>query len=180
MESSPSYSYGKMFLEFSVPSPTANMEKVTVISEGLSKKSQRPTFQCLKVDDGQKADWYEAQSVMLRGGAWTLNIGESPKEGTECSLSQILDKGGVAPKYFLSSRACQGILNRAAKRGKPLPEVLKAVLTRQATQSVCDTEESARGRVGPLVQTNRNGTLSTSNDQTIFCIGHDERNGGCR
>lgn len=99
-ESSPNYSYGKMFLEFSVPSPTANMEKVTVISEGLFKKSQRPTFQCLKVDDGQKADWYEAQSVMLRGGAWTLNIGESPKEGTECSLSQILDKGGRCPEVL--------------------------------------------------------------------------------
>lgn len=148
-----------------------------VILKESSKKSRRPKFQFLQADDGQSPAWLEAEDVTCPGVAWTLNIGESPNVAIESSLSQILDKGGVAPKYFLSSRACQGILNRAAKRGKPLPEVLKAVLTRQATQPVCDTEESARG-VGPLVQTNRSGTLSTSNDQTIFCIGHDERNGG--
>ena len=39
-----------------------------------------------------------------------------------CSLAEILEPN-VAAKYFLSSRAARGILRRAAKRGKKLPEV---------------------------------------------------------
>ncbi|ORT99059.1 hypothetical protein D081_2238 [Anaerovibrio sp. JC8] len=35
-------------------------------------------------------------------------------------------------KYYLSQRACQGILRRAAARGKELPQVLKLALERQA------------------------------------------------
>ena len=36
------------------------------------------------------------------------------------------------PKYYLSTKACQGILNRAAKRGKDLPKELKEALIQQA------------------------------------------------
>ena len=38
----------------------------------------------------------------------------------------------VHPKYYLSPRACLGILRRASERGKQLPEVLKIALERQA------------------------------------------------
>ena len=47
------------------------------------------------------------------------------------TLSEVL-QSNVDPKYYLSSRACSGILNRAAARGKELPEVLKKALERQA------------------------------------------------
>ena len=43
------------------------------------------------------------------------------------SLASILEPQ-VEPKYFLSERACAGILRRAAKRGKKLPEPLEAAL----------------------------------------------------
>ena len=39
---------------------------------------------------------------------------------------------GVPEKYYLSPKACQGILLRASVRGKELPEVLKKALERQA------------------------------------------------
>lgn len=39
------------------------------------------------------------------------------------------------PKYSLSEKACLGILNRAARRGKELPKELKEALERQATPS---------------------------------------------
>jgi hypothetical protein len=45
----------------------------------------------------------------------------------------------VAPKYFLSPRACAGILRRAEKRGKKLPEHLEAAL-RAAAQDPILTE----------------------------------------
>ena len=37
--------------------------------------------------------------------------------------------------YYLSPKACQGILSRASKRGKELPQVLKAALERQAVSA---------------------------------------------
>jgi hypothetical protein len=48
-------------------------------------------------------------------------------------LSQILEDS-PHPKYSLSAKACQGILNRAAKRGKELPPELKAALEAQARE----------------------------------------------
>ena len=46
-------------------------------------------------------------------------------------LSQIL-MAGVPEKYYLSQKACLGILRRASERGKELPEVLQKALERQA------------------------------------------------
>ena len=71
-------------------------------------------------------------------GAWlgestTRNTGECPSVAVESRLSQILE-ATPHTKYCLSARACQGILNRAARRGKDLPEMLKAVLTRQSQE----------------------------------------------
>nr|DAF75959.1 MAG TPA: hypothetical protein [Bacteriophage sp.] len=36
------------------------------------------------------------------------------------------------PKYYLSAKACAGMLRRAERRGKELPETLKRVLIRQS------------------------------------------------
>lgn len=59
------------------------------------------------------------------------NTGEFPKEENESFLSQIL-MDGVPKKYYLSQKACRGILRRASERGKDLPMVLKAALENQA------------------------------------------------
>ena len=59
------------------------------------------------------------------------NISESPSAAAESTLSQIL-QATVPEKYYLSQKACQGILRRAALRGKELPEMLKAALEQQA------------------------------------------------
>ena len=47
------------------------------------------------------------------------------------TLSQILQTR-VPKRYYLSPKACLGILRRASVRGKELPPVLKAALERQA------------------------------------------------
>ena len=41
--------------------------------------------------------------------------------------------GGGLEKYFLSPKACQGILNRATKRGKILPPILEEALRQQSS-----------------------------------------------
>ena len=69
-------------------------------------------------------------------GAWlgecmTRNTGESPNAAAVSRLSQILEET-PQEKYSLSAKACQGILRRAERRGKDLPEMLKQVLIQQS------------------------------------------------
>lgn len=72
-----------------------------------------------------------------RGECLTLNTLESPNDAAASSLSQVLMQGeSIHPRYFLSARACQGILNRAAKRGKELPKSLKEALVAQAKSNL--------------------------------------------
>ena len=66
-----------------------------------------------------------------RGGASTLNTGVSPKDAKESSLSQIL-QADPPLKYYLSPKACLGILRRAFERGKELPKKLERALKIQA------------------------------------------------
>ena len=44
------------------------------------------------------------------------------------------NKWGGLEKYFLSPKACQGILNRATKRGKILPPILEEALRQQSSK----------------------------------------------
>ncbi len=64
-------------------------------------------------------------------GSSTRNCGESPSEGNVSTLSQIL-MHGVPERYYLSPKACLGILRRASARGKELPAILRKALERQA------------------------------------------------
>lgn len=70
------------------------------------------------------------------------NIGESPKDEKESFLSGILETI-PNPKYFLSQKACQGILKRAASRGEELPKALMKTLS---SQSGSGTAAKAEGK----------------------------------
>jgi hypothetical protein len=61
-----------------------------------------------------------------------LRTSESHSEGEESLLSDILETGDLPQKYYLSQKACQGILRRAEKRGKTLPKTLELALTQVA------------------------------------------------
>jgi hypothetical protein len=43
-----------------------------------------------------------------------------------------LETSAVPQRFFLSAKACQGILRRAEKRGKDLPPILKQALEQVA------------------------------------------------
>ena len=66
------------------------------------------------------------------GGYLMLSTSESPKDARESFLSQILETH-VPEKYYLSPRACLGILRRAKTKGKDLPEILREALMKQAS-----------------------------------------------
>ena len=58
----------------------------------------------------------------------TLNISEWPSDAAVCLLSDTLETGDVPQRFYLSAKACQGILRRAEKRGKKLPDTLRLAL----------------------------------------------------
>jgi hypothetical protein len=66
---------------------------------------------------------------------WTLNGSEWPKDAAVCSLSDTLETGALPQRFFLSAKACDGILRRAEKRGKTLPNALQQALQDVLTQS---------------------------------------------
>ena len=82
-----------------------------------------------------------------RGGASMPNTSLWPNDAVVCSLSQVLVRGSIPPQYFLSSTACAGILRRAEKRGKTLPEPLMRALTAVASQ---EQTKPAAGTTYPL------------------------------
>ena len=76
-------------------------------------------------------------------GCLMLNTSELPKDADECLLSDILETGDLQQKYYLSPRACQGILNRAERRGKVLPAMLKAALDNIVKMSLPEQPKQA-------------------------------------
>ena len=100
-----------------------------------SQSQKLPMCLCLKRDGlNQDASMTRWEGGQLLGAYTTLSFGESPREENVSRLSQILEDS-AQPKYYLSARACAGILNRAEKRGKGLPEILKTALENQIQRS---------------------------------------------
>ena len=66
------------------------------------------------------------------GGFLTPNISAWPNDAAVCSLSQVLEQGSIPSRYFLSAKACAGILRRAEARGKTLPAALHSALRSSA------------------------------------------------
>ena len=69
-----------------------------------------------------------------RGLSKMGNFLESPNDAAVRSLSQILETGPIPQRFFLSQKACQGILRRAEKRGKVLPTQLHQALSAVAAE----------------------------------------------
>lgn len=92
--------------------------------------------------DGAKPEQLPEMDGPWLGDSLTLNTGEKPSmtavqevcsawgphsAAKESLLSQILEVN-APEKYFLSARACRGILTRASRRGKKLPDLLETAL----------------------------------------------------
>lgn len=84
----------------------------------------------------------DATDTVWHGACWTHSLPEYPdflspypNGGGVCSLSDILETGPVPPKYYLSRTACNGILRRAERRGRELPDALRETLEAQAEKS---------------------------------------------
>ena len=83
------------------------------------------------------------------GECLTLNIpefnnfqGRSRSEGDVSSLSEVLVRGRIAPRYFLTAKCAAGMLRRVEKRGKQLPAMLERTLQALVGASAGGTEGS--------------------------------------
>lgn len=180
-------------------------EKISASCLKKSQKSQMkvPLFLDLRTENGHQADvsWetdgqslgcfmMHSTTAHLKGAEeyvcvltstenphqeYYLNCGEKPLTPNSTKLSQILEWGSNTEKYKLSPKACQGILNRAERRGKELPKILKDALIRQASplRSGGGREVDSHGRKagkGALIQEELSGTLGVSQDQTLISV----------
>ena len=117
-------------------------EKTSVQSSKKLRGSQTrpPLYLDLRRVSGATPEWSMVTDGRLHGAQWMPNTTESPRDAEESFLSQIL-QDTVPEKYFLSEKACLGILRRSQKRGKTLPEVLMTALMKQAGLSSEGFEE---------------------------------------
>lgn len=89
-----------------------------------------------------------------------------PSDGDVCSLSDILETGDLPQRYYLTAKACAGILRRAERRGKDLPPQLA-----RALQAVLDS-----GPQGTGVQEGHAYTLEARNK--VQAVAHTLRGEG--
>ena len=114
----------------------ADLEPVTIIAGGspcqdMSIAGKREGLDGSRRENGRQPDASWATISPSLGECLMPNTGECPKEESVSTLSQILEET-PHQKYYLSEKACLGILRRAEKRGKELPEILRLALIRQA------------------------------------------------
>ena len=104
-------------------------EDFRTVLEKLARVAQ-PDASIPRPSEGRR--WKHAGAIA--GDGWSLAWRQLdaqhwgvPSVANESLLSQILEVD-VPLKYFLSARACRGILTRASRRGKALPDLLKTAL----------------------------------------------------
>lgn len=129
----------------------------------------------------QRGKWGGTQGTELWPTDLSMrNTGECPNADAEYTLAAIL-ADDPPTRYFLSVRAMDGILSRASRRGKQLPELLVTAIAgmkewwrlnplggydpayTMKIRSGCEG-----GGKGPLVQNDLSATLATHQDQTVF------------
>lgn len=130
MENTPDTPCGKT-------SPVRSVQTTEKISELSSKNSARskiiqPLFLDLRQpkENGEQQGLSWQTDIHLLGESSMHNFGEFPNAVEESSLWQILEVE-VPEKYYLSKRACRGVLQRAAKRGVELPPILLTAIISQ-------------------------------------------------
>jgi hypothetical protein len=132
--------FGKMSPAFFPPCPTQLPIHVSRrhrwIWSSTDRKWKLETSTIAKSYTPSTASWPDWQNsgTVLPTGYLTHSISECHSAAAACSLSDIMETGDLPQRFFLSPRACAGILRRAGKRGKALPALLAQALEEVAAQ----------------------------------------------
>lgn len=127
----------------SLPPSFSSKTSLACYRPGLRPLSRQVEYRAEKNEDGEWC-WTKRVISTRSFAGWknsgmggptgfvTLNTSVWPSDGSVCSLSDVLETCGVPEKYYLSPKACRGVLRRAAKRGKALPQHLHQALAQAA------------------------------------------------
>ncbi len=106
--------------------PNTSSSKTSLVCYPVTKE---------KILESSSERW-PTSGILSAGGCLMLNTSEYPSEGVvSSSLADVLLTQQVLPKFYLSPTACEGILRRANRRGKTLPEALTKALQEQVKSS---------------------------------------------
>lgn len=133
MVSIPDSPYSKM-------SPDSSQARKAQTSEPCSRRSSASAtipflFLNLRRENGSMPERSWATISPSHGAFRARNTGACPREEIASTLSSILQPD-APEKCYLSSRACEGILRRAKRRGKELPPMLREALEEVLASSV--------------------------------------------
>lgn len=104
----------------------------TFAQHGLSARMSLACFPATDaVTSESSSTGWQNSGMVSPTGRLTLSSSESPSDAAESTLSGILETD-VPQKYYLSQRACAGILSRATSRGRTIPPMLLDALRRVA------------------------------------------------
>ncbi len=109
--------------------PDATLQAFWDCSPGSASKPRKPAGKLRALSQASQAHTASHGACLtLNLCEWTGLAGLSLNDDGVCSLSDILETGDVPRRYYLSAKACRGILRRAEKRGKSLPALLRRAL----------------------------------------------------
>ena len=131
---------------------------------GLSSKMSPAS--CRRTEDGiwePFSGGWATSGIGGPTGCLTLSGSEWPNAAVACSLSDILETD-VPQKFYLSPRACAGILRRAERRGKALPPMLHQALRAavEELQGPVSQEDKTRSSLPGAGETEEAPTKSSS------------------
>ena len=125
----------RLLADFS-PASWSGKTSLGYIPPGPVRRSVTTSKGTKTVTSGHSSTPWRSAGIRHAGESWTLNMSEwthtlvpSHSDGSVSSLSDILETGDHLRPYYLSPRACAGILRRAAKRDKTLPAALERALS---------------------------------------------------
>ena len=125
----PGMPYGKTFRAHSVQ--TKERTSGLSLKSSARSKTTMPLFLDLRRGgSGILAEPSWEMGIPWLGECSTRVFGEYPNVAEESGLWQILE-ANVPQKYYLSAKACAGVLRRSERRGKELPTILKTALEQQ-------------------------------------------------
>jgi hypothetical protein len=119
-------SFGKTYRASLVLS---QMQRVVTLLEGMEENEEAETISHKVAILQPCLQRFGNAGILALGVCLTLDISECHSDAVGSLLSDILEvTGDHLLRYCLSVKACEGILRRAAARGKELPKELKEVL----------------------------------------------------
>ena len=133
---------------------------------GSSTKTSQVS--CHQMEDGTwepSSQRWGTSGMASPGECWTLNSLEWPNAAAAFSLSDTLQEiGDVPQRFYLSQKACRGILRRAERRGG-LAQILRTALSQTAGDVKNEWSVLERQRLRGMSDEGRHGPTMPDKNQ---------------